>query len=67
MHTQYKHYSQPDSAFVSAGRSAFMADIPISNNPYSGAYRNQRVLWIKGYKDAAAEFERSNETQRKNR
>lgn len=48
----YNQYKQVNNNFIKAGESAFMARIPIYNNPYNKAGNPFRALWTRGWKRA---------------
>jgi hypothetical protein len=45
--------NQPHSAFISAGRKAFLIGTDFADNPYQGKYR---TLWEKGYLQTGAKY-----------
>lgn len=52
----FDQYKQFNNNFIKAGESAFMARIPIYNNPYNKKGNPYRALWIRGWKRAEKAF-----------
>jgi len=50
----FNQYKLPNTNFIKAGESAFMARIPFYSNPYK--LNPCRSLWIRGWKRAEQEF-----------